>query len=96
MKFWKKQLDAEYARGYQRGLDDGLEESARRRAAALEQVWAIIDDAGPGQNATCEHRAADRQAARGQASALHSDPVPVSPSNVVAIHLRRADGKWHL
>jgi len=97
IRFLQRFIDAAYAKGYQRGLDDGLEESARRRAAALEQVWAIIDDnAGAGE----EHGPAStgRQTGRqfrGQSSATCFDPAP-APSNVVAIHLRRADGKWHL
>ena len=64
-------LDRAYAKGYQDGMNDALDESDRRRAEALEKVWRVIDEPTiPG-------------------------PAPAE-SNVVAIHLRRADGKWHL
>jgi len=77
----RRLLAYEYALGYRAGFGAGLEEAERRRAAALEKVWAVIDEPTiPGRPYT--HSAVG--------------PIDHFDDNVVSIHQQRADGKWHL
>ena len=107
IRFLQRFIDAAYAKGYQRGLDDGLEQAARQRAEALEKVWAVIDDNAGGalrKDARGGFHGRDARVSHGlpgsgSTPGASTTPAPLTAAdsgNVVAIHLRRADGKWHL
>ena len=91
-------LDAAYARGYQAGMNDALDEADRRRAEVLDSVWKTIDGAGgapSSASAGCSDESATSRmpAASTPKDRFSNDRVG---TNVVSLHLRRADGKFHL